>query len=341
METLRTPDARFENLPGYPFQPVYTEVPDGEGGTLRIHHVDEGPRDGPVVLCMHGQPTWSYLYRLMIPLLNDAGLRVIAPDLVGYGRSDKPAALEDYSYQRQVDWMTAWMKANDLGSLTFFGQDWGGLIGLRMVAENPERFDRVVISNTGLPIPIGVPEEVSETVRRFREEAPPVTLPEVMAQVSKLPSGDGTPGHMATHFAYWQKWCWETEDLPVGMAVVGIIDGRTATPEEAAAYDAPFPDPSYKMGPRAMPSQVPTLSDDPSVEANVRAMEAFGKWEKPFLTAFTDNDPVSAGIGETFQKLVPGAQGQPHTSIHGGGHFVQEGRAAELSKIIADFVKAT
>ena len=341
MKSLRTPEARFENLPGYPFEPVYTEVPDGDGGTLRIHHVDEGPRDGPAVLCMHGQLTWSYLYRFMIPLLNEAGLRVIAPDLVGYGRSDKPAAVKDYSYQRQVDWMTSWMTANDLGQFTFFGQDWGGLIGLRMVAENPERFDRVVIANTGLPIPVGVPKEVSEKVRRFREEAPPVTLPEVMEQLAKLPDGDGTPGHMATHFAYWQKWCWETEDLPVGMAVVGAIDGRTATPEEMAAYDAPFPDPSYKMGPRAMPSHVPTLSDDPSVEANIRALDVFRKWEKPFLTAFSDNDPVSAGGGEIFKELVPGAQGQPHTSIQGGGHFLQEGRAAELSKAIADFVKAT
>ena len=341
MKTLRTPDSRFLNLPDYPFAPHYTEVPDGEGGTLRIHHIDEGPSDGPIVLCMHGQPSWSYLYRLMIPQLNASGLRVVAPDLVGYGRSDKPSAREDYSYQRQVDWMTAWLGANDFRGVTFFGQDWGGLIGLRMVAENPDRFDRVVIANTGLPLPIGVPAEVSEKVRRFRSDAPPVTMPEVMKQVSKMSSGDGTAGHMAPLFAYWQKWCWETEDLPVGMAVVGIIDGRTPTPEEMAAYDAPFPDPSYKMGPRAMPSHVPTLSDDPSVEPNRRAWEVFRKWEKPFLTAFSDNDPVSGGMGKVFQKEVPGAKGQPHTVIHGGGHFLQEGRATELSKIISDFVAST
>ena len=169
MKTLRTPDPCFENLPGYSFQPNYTDVPDGDGGTLRIHHVDEGPKDGPVVLCMHGQPTWSYLYRHMIPVLVEGGLRVIAPDLVGFGRSDKPAARENYTYQRQVDWLTHWLVKNDLQHATFFGQDWGGLIGLRMVAENPDRFDRVVISNTGLPVAVDVPDEVIEEYRRFRK----------------------------------------------------------------------------------------------------------------------------------------------------------------------------
>jgi len=337
---LRTPDERFDNLPGYPFEPVYTDVPDGAGATLRVHHVDEGPSDGPTVLCMHGQPTWSYLYRFMIPQLNEAGLRVLAPDLVGYGRSDKPAALEDYSYQRQVDWMTAWLTTNDLRNLTFFGQDWGGLIGLRMVAENPDRFDRVVVANTGLPVPGEVPAEVCDEVRRFRSEAPAVSMAEMVEALSKLAVGDGRPGHFPRLFAYWQKWCWENEDLPVGMAVTGMLDGRTATPEETAAYDAPFPNPDYKMGPRAMPSQVPTLPGDPSAEPNRRAWAVLSQWQKPFLTAFSDNDPVSSGMHEVLQAAVPGAKGQPHTLIHGGGHFLQEGRAAELSKIIADFVHA-
>ncbi len=179
MKTLRTPDERFETLPGYPFAPNYTEVPDGEGGSLRIHHVDEGPPGGDIVLCMHGQPSWSYLYRHMIPILTGAGLRVIAPDLVGYGRSDKPGALEDYSYARQVEWMTAWLVANDIRNATFFGQDWGGLIGLRMVAENPDRFSRVVIANTGLPLPENVSAERNEAVREFRRTAPTPTLPEM------------------------------------------------------------------------------------------------------------------------------------------------------------------
>ena len=334
MDVLRTPDARFENLPGYPFAPVYTEVPDGEGGRLRIHHVDEGDADAPAVLCMHGQPTWSYLYRHMIPLLTGAGLRVLAPDLVGYGRSDKPARREDYSYQRQVDWLTAWLVANDVKGATFCGQDWGGLIGLRMVAENPDRFDRVVIANTGLPVPGPLPDAIVEQVRSFRKEGPTPTLPEVVAALSNT---EGAPFPVA--FAYWQKWCWETEDLPVGLAVTGTLDGRTATPEETAAYDAPFPDPQYKMGPRAMPSHVPSLPGDPSEEANRQAWGVFEKWEKPFLTAFVDNDPVSRGGDIVFQERVPGAAGQPHQTIQGGGHFVQEGRAEVLSQIIVDFAK--
>jgi len=335
LETLRTPDSRFENLPGFPFAPHYTEVPDGDGGTLRIHHVDEGDADAPIILCMHGQPTWSYLYRHMIPLLTGAGLRVLAPDLVGYGRSDKPTRLEDYSYQRQVEWTTAWLKANDVRGATFFGQDWGGLIGLRVVAENPERFDRVAIANTGLPVPQSLPEAVIAEIKRFRNEDPTPSLPEVM---QALGNPDNKPFPQV--FAYWQKWCWESEDLPVGLAVTGTLDGRAASPEETAAYDAPFPDPSYKMGPRAMPSQVPTLPGDPSEEANTAAWSVFEKWEKPFLTAFTNNDAVSGGGELVFQARVPGAAGQPHQHIDGGGHFLQEGRAEVLSEILAQFVKA-
>ena len=334
MKILRTPDSQFENLPGYPFSPHYTEVDDGEGGRLRIHHVDEGPRDAPIVLCMHGQPSWSYLYRHMIPLLTQAGLRVLAPDLVGYGRSDKPSSLEDYSYPRQVDWMTAWLKANHVQNATFFGQDWGGLIGLRMVAENPERFERVVIGNTGLPLPQTTPPEVIAEVRRFRAEAPTPTMPEVMKAL-----GEGGSGPLS--FAYWQKWCWESEDLPVGMAVMTACGSKVLTPEEVAAYDAPFPDASFKMGPRAMPSQVPTLSDDPSVEANRKAWEVFKKWEKPFLTAFDDSDPVSAGGESQFIKVVPGAQGRDHSKLSGGGHFFQEAKSGELAKIIVELIQST
>ncbi len=180
MKVLRTPDERFTDLPGFPFSPHYTDVPDGESGTLRVHHVDEGPEGAPIVLCMHGQPTWSYLYRHMIPVLTGAGLRVLAPDLVGFGRSDKPAAREDYSYQRQVDWLTAGLVQNDLRGVTVLGQDWGGLIGLRMVAENPERFDRVVAANTGLPNPTEISQERIDAVRTFRRDAPTPTMQEVM-----------------------------------------------------------------------------------------------------------------------------------------------------------------
>ena len=335
MQVLRTPDERFQNLPGFPFAPHYTDVPDGAGGSLRIHHVDEGPRDGAVVLCMHGQPTWSYLYRHMIPVLNQAGLRVLAPDLVGFGRSDKPAAREDYSYQRQVDWMTAWLQANDVRGATFVGQDWGGLIGLRMVAENPERFARVVVANTGLPAPQDTPQERLDEVREFRRNAPTPTLAEMGAKL-----GNPDPKHPELTFAYWQKFTWETADPPIGMLIAGMVDGRTLTPGEIAAYDAPFPDPSYKMGPRAMPSQVPTLSDDPSVPANLVAWSVFEKWDKPFLCAFSDNDPVTRGGDAAFRQRVPGAKGRTHPTIQGGSHFLQEGRGEELARIVAEFAKA-
>ncbi|MCH2185302.1 haloalkane dehalogenase [Myxococcota bacterium] len=335
MKVLRTPDQCFENLPDYPFQPHYTEVDDGDGGTLRIHHLDEGPSDGPTVLCMHGQPSWSYLYRHMVPVLVGAGLRVLAPDLVGYGRSDKPAALEDYSYQRQVDWMTAWLLANDVRGATFFGQDWGGLIGLRMVAENPDRFERVVVGNSGLPAPQNTPAELIEEVRRFRAEAPTPSLEEVMTAL-----GEGNPSRGPANFAYWQKWCWDNEDLPVSLAILGGTGGKVLSPEEMAAYDAPFPDPSFKMGPRAMPSQVPSLSDDPSVAANLRAWEVFDRWEKPLLCTFSDNDPVSRGGDLILQARVPGTKNQPHKTIKGAGHFLQESKGQELASIMIDFIRA-
>ena len=335
MKTLRTPDERFRDLPGFSFAPRYTEVPDGDGGALRIHHLDQGPRDGEIVLCMHGQPTWSYLYRHMIPLLTRAGLRVLAPDLVGFGRSDKPAAREDYTFERQVGWLNAWLRENDVRGATLVGQDWGGLIGLRMVAGNPDRFARVVVANTGLPAPREMAPEQAEALRELRRTLPTPTMQE-LAQALANPDPDA-PGRS---FVYWQKWTWETEDIPVGLLIAGTMDGRTLSPGEIAAYDAPFPDPSYKMGPRAMPSQVPTLPDDPSLPANLRAWEVLSKWEKPFLCAFTDNDPVTRGLDRSFRERILGTQGQPHTTIRGGGHFLQEGRAEQFAQIVAGFVKS-
>ncbi len=335
MRTLRTPDERFRDLPGFPFTPRYTEVPDGDGGALRIHHLDEGPRDGEIVLCMHGQPSWSYLYRHMIPILTGGGLRVLAPDLVGFGRSDKPAAREDYTFERQVGWLNAWLRRNDVRAATLVGQDWGGLIGLRMVAENTERFARVVVANTGLPAPQDMAHEEAEALRELRRTLPTPTMPE-LAQALANPDPDA-PGRS---FVYWQKWTWETEDIPIGLLIAGSVDGRALSPGEIAAYDAPFPDPSYKMGPRAMPSQVPTLPDDPSLPANLRAWEVLSKWEKPFLCAFTDNDPVTRGLDRSFHERIPGTQGQPHTTISGGGHFLQEGRGERFAQIIAGFVKS-
>ena len=334
MKVLRTPDQRFETLPGFDYEPHYTDIPDGDGGTLRIHHVDEGPKDAPIILCMHGQPTWSYLYRHMIEVFKANGLRTIAPDLPGFGRSDKPSAREDYTYNGQVDWMNAWLRENGITGATLVGQDWGGLIGLRMVAENPDRFDRVVVANTGLPVPVERTEEEVARIREFRSASTPTpTMEEMVAAIGGLDREKYALG-----FAYWQKWTWETEDIPVGMLVGGMSG---LSPEEMAAYDAPFPDPSYKMGPRAMPSQVPTLHGDPSTERQLAAWKVFSEWQKPLLCAFADDDPVTRGAEEIFKTRVPGAAGQNHQTIEGGGHFLQEGRGQELAEIVTEFVRST
>ncbi len=354
MKILRTPEAQFANLADYPFDPHYTVIKTADGGDLRIHHLDEGPADGPVVLCMHGQPAWSYLYRKMIPILTGAGLRVIAPDLPGFGKSDKPAAREDYSFQNQVDWMNAWLSANDFSGLTFFGQDWGGLIGLRLVADQPDRFDRVVISNTGLPLPANMPEAFIAEVKAFKADPHVPSLIEMARAMGEM-SGDNKP----LKFAYWQKYCWGTEDLPVdvimymgttrnsrlsnainlGLNKLGM--GKIKNSPIAKAYGAPFPDPSYKMGPRAMPSQVPTLPDDPSIAAQERAWEVFRSFNKPFLCAFSDSDPVSSGGEAPFMERVPGAKGRSHRTISGARHFVQEDAPEELAQTIIEFVRAT
>lgn len=302
METLRTPDDRFDALPGYPFAPNYVDVPDGEGGSLRVHYLDEGPSDGEVVLLMHGEPSWSYLYRTMIPVLVDAGLRAVAPDLPGFGRSDKPARRTDYTYQRHVDWMRAALFDElDLRGLNLVCQDWGGLIGLRLVGEHPDRFARVVAANTFLP------------------------------------TGDNNPGDA---FLAWQKFSQEVEEFPVGVIVNGGCTTDLA-PEVIAAYDAPFPDESFKEGARQFPLLVPTSPDDPASEANREAWKTLEAFDKPFLTAFSDKDPITAGAFALLQKRIPGAAGQPHTTIEGGGHFLQEDRGDVLGRVVVDFIRSS
>ena len=301
MKALRTPDERFKDLPDYDFKPQYAEVPDGEGGMLRVHYLDEGPREAAPVLMMHGEPSWSYLYRKMIPPIVDAGYRAVAPDLVGFGRSDKPAKREDYTYQRHVDWMIGFLQATDLRNVTLVCQDWGGLIGLRLVAEHHDRFKRVVAANTFLP-------------------------------TGDRPAGDG--------FLRWQTFSQTTPEFNVGNIVRGGCVAKFG-PEIVAAYDAPFPDDSYKEGARQFPMLVPTTPDDPAAPANRRAWEVLQRWDKPFLTAFSDSDPVTHGADHLFQKLVPGAAGQPHTTIEGGGHFLQEDKGAELAKVVIDFIAGT
>jgi haloalkane dehalogenase len=302
MQTLRTPDERFADLPGFPYAPRYVEVDDGEGGRLRVAYVDEGPADGATVLLMHGEPTWSFLYRRMIPVLVDAGLRVVAPDLVGFGRSDKPTEQTDHTYVRHVGWMRqALLDELGLRDITLVCQDWGGLIGLRLLAENPDRFARVVAANTGLP------------------------------------TGDQ---QMPEAFLAWQKFSRESPRFEIGPM---ISNGSAAplAPEVVAAYDAPFPDDRFTAGARVLPALVPTGPDDPAAAANRAAWEVLARWEKPFVTAFSDGDPITRGGERVFQKLVPGAQGMPHTTLAGGGHFLQEDVGPELAGVVVDLIAAT
>jgi haloalkane dehalogenase len=294
MDVLRTPEARFAGLPDFPWTPRYTEI-DG----LRMAHVEDG--SGPTVLMLHGEPTWSFLYRKMIPGIAAAGLRAVAPDLIGFGRSDKPAARGDYSYQRHVDWLVAWIEALDLSAVTLFCQDWGSLLGLRIAAEHPDRFDRIVVGNGFLPIA-------------------------------------DRPAPAA--FRAWRAFARYTPVFPTGR-IVQAGTARRLTAPERAAYDAPFPSERYKQGARAFPRLVPTEPGDPAVPANRRAWEALGRWEKPFLTAFGKKDPILGWADRMLQRHVPGARGRPHRDLSHAGHFLQEDAGEELAAIVAEFVAAT
>jgi len=301
MKALRTPDERFAGRPGWTFEPHYLDVPDGDGGTLRMHYADEGPPGAAPVLLLHGEPSWAYLYRKMIPVIVSAGHRALAADLIGFGRSDKPSEKSDYTFERHVNWITSFIEQLDLKEITLFGQDWGSLIGLRVVAENPDRFARVVIGNGGLP------------------------------------TGDQSPGEA---FLRWQKFSQESPAFDIGR----IIQGGTATtlPDEVvAAYNAPFPDDSYKAGARIFPSLVPTSPDDPAAPANRKAWGVLQTWEKPFLTAFSDSDPITRGGERVLQAMIPGTKGMPHTTIEGAGHFLQEDKGEDLARVVIDFIAQT
>jgi haloalkane dehalogenase len=303
MDALRTPDDRFADLPDFDFEPRYVEVPSGDGaGSLRVHHLDEGELDAAeTVLLMHGEPSWCFLYRHMVKPLTGAGHRVVAPDLVGFGRSDKPADRRDYTYARHVEWMRAALfDEAELTDLTLVCQDWGGLIGLRLVAEHPHRFRRVVVANTGMP------------------------------------TGDA---RTTDAFFAWQKFSQEVPEMPIGAIVNG---GCTSdlSPEVIAGYDAPFPDERYKEGARQFPTLVPTSGDDPASADNRRGWESLARFTKPLLCAFSDSDPITKGGDAVFLREVPGAQGQAHTTIEGGGHFLQEDRGAQLAAVVADFIAA-
>ncbi|HMO53642.1 MAG TPA: haloalkane dehalogenase [Tepidiformaceae bacterium] len=300
MQVLRTPDERFANIPDYPFAPNYAMVPDGEGGELRVHYLDEGPRDGQVVVLLHGEPSWSFLYRKMIPPLVAAGFRCIVPDLVGFGKSDKPAAKSDYTYARHVAWMKALLiDTMDIRGATLFGQDWGGLVGIRVLAENSDRFKRLVVANTGLPTGEGKPTEAFLRWQQFSQTAPAFFIGRIVS-----------------------NGC--AEPMP---------------PEVVDAYDAPFPDDSYKEGARIFPSLVPTTPDDPAAGANRKAWESLHAWDGKVLCAFSDKDAITAGGFRPFMQL-PGAQGQQHVTTEGGGHFLQEDRGPELAQTIIRFIEA-
>ncbi|WP_057003410.1 haloalkane dehalogenase [Mycobacterium kyorinense] len=302
MEILRTPDQRFADLAGYPFQPRYVGVASGDGNTaLRVHYVDEGPADAPPVLLLHGEPSWSFLYRKMIPVIAGAGLRAVAIDLIGFGRSDKPASRDDYTYQAHVDWTRAAIEATGLTDITLVCQDWGGLIGLRLVGEDPDRFARVVAANTFLP------------------------------------TGDAHPGEA---FLAWQKYSQETPNFDVGKIISGGC--MTAlTDSEIAAYDAPFPDDTYKAGARQFPMLVPTSPDDPAAAANRAAWESLREYDRPFLCAFSDQDPITRGADRVLRSLIPGAHAYEHVTITGAGHFLQEDKGRELASVVAAFIAAT
>ncbi len=293
-EVVRTPDERFVGLPDYPFAADYRQA-----GPLRIHFIDEGPRDAAPVVLLHGEPSWSYLFRHMIPIIAAAGYRVIAPDLVGFGKSDKPVDREQYTYQRHVDWMRFLLEEElDLRDVTLFGQDWGGLIGLRLVAEDSARYVRVVAANTALPVGEGALSPGFSAFRDFVANAPV---------------------------------------LPVGTLIQGGSQ-RELSDAEVAAYDAPFPDERHLGGARIFPQLVPIEPDNPAVPANRAAWEALRRYERPFLTAFSDGDPITGGNQVIFQNAIPGAAGQPHRIV-AGGHFLQEDSAEELAEIILDLIE--
>lgn len=298
MHFLTTPEQRFKQIVDFPYTPNFLQVDDNEGDLLNLHYIDEGSKDANVVLMLHGEPSWAYLYRKMISPVVAAGYRVIAPDLIGFGKSDKPTERSDYTYQRHLDWVRQVIIQLNLKNITLICQDWGGLLGLRLVAEHPDLFARVLAANT------------------------------------MLPTGDHRPSQA---FLDWQTFSQKVDVFPVA----GIIKGATVTPlsvEVLAAYDAPFPDETYKAGARQFPLLVPTTPDDPASEANRLAWQTLQQFSKPFITAFSDLDPVTSGGDKIMQKLIPGCQGQAHTTIVKGGHFLQEDQGEQLAEVLLTFM---
>lgn len=347
MKKLRTPDERFQNLENFPYSPNYIEVDDGDGDQLRVHYVDEGPADGELILCWHGQPVWSYSFRKMIPPLTAAGYRVIVPDLVGFGRSDKPALRSDYTLANHVAWMNSFVRGLELTDITLVCQDWGGIIGLRVVTDNMSRFSRVVASNTGLPDARGVGDEMALKLREILASTP--VLPPLEMTEKLRPKPD------AEH-AGWQaqsRAADTTEDPPGFMYWIRFADGypdfdpgqimsmwlNECSEQERRAYAAPFPNEEYMQGAREFPSLVPLQPDNPGVAGNRKAWEVLRTFDKPFLTAYSEED---AGTSDTlFQQEIPGASGQNHVTIKGAGHYSQDDAGEELARIVIDFIQSS
>jgi haloalkane dehalogenase len=316
---LRTPDERFNDLPGYDFEPHYVDITDDALGTMRMHFVDHGDPEADPVLLLHGQPTWSYLWRRVITSLAAAGHRVIAPDLIGFGRSDKPARRTDHTVADHVDWMHQFIERQHLSHLTLVAQDWGGPIGLSVLAADPDRFDRVVATNTIL------------------HTSDPATAGGV-----EWANHDDGHGHVVLQKEL-VEYVLLTQRLPtlepslfVRFATASSVDERVLT-----AYDAPFPDESYEAGPRQLPVLIPLSPSDPGAAIGRATWEALHQWDRPFLTAFSDGDPASRGWDKVFQDQVPGAKGVAHVTIAGGGHFLPEDKGEELAEVITDFIAST
>ena len=292
MPIIRTPDERFDNLPGFPYQPHYTSV-----NGVRIHYVDEGA--GEVILCLHGEPSWSYLYRKMIPILSRQQ-RVLAMDFVGFGRSDKYTERGEYSFDMHHDTIVGFINALGLAEITLVVQDWGGLIGLTVASEMPERFARLVIMNTGLP------------------------------------TGDQPMGKA---FMRWREFAASQTDMPVSTVIYnGVAQKERLTPDILAAYDSPFPDATYKAGAMVFPLLVPLQPGDAGAAEMRQARQALSSWEKPALVMFSDKDPITRGGDAFFRALIPTAKDQPEIEISDAGHFLQEDKGEEIALHIVDFM---
>jgi haloalkane dehalogenase len=315
MAVVRTPDERFSALRDFPFEPHYVDVVSEGLARLRMHYVDTGPEHGPIVLLLHGQPTWSYLYRKVLPVLAAAGLRAIAPDNIGYGRSDKLTQRTDYTFARHIDWTHSLVTGLDLHEVTLVLQDWGGPIGLSTLARDPGRFARVVATNT-----------VLDTCDPALESK--LTWAHYGLGGSRVVLEEGLLDYVA--------FCQRTPDFAASFLLNAVCGPLKE--EILAAYDAPFPDETYKAGMRQHTALIPMTRNDPGAIIGRQTMAVLEEWDRPFLTAYSDGDPATRGWDAVFQERVPGAKGQAHTVISGAGHFIQEQKGEELGRVIAEFV---